>query len=107
MPMACQDPVFDATAIERKAHVRAAVVEGEQASAVIDHQDRGMATMHHEPALCLKLGDVAHVQKVEIRNIDRHSNRSSACAEYSWPISSRQHPNEKAMARPGVSLAVI
>ena len=46
MPMTGEDAVLDAAAIERKAHMRAAVVEREDASPVVDHQDRGMAAMH-------------------------------------------------------------
>ena len=44
------DAVLDAAAIERKAHMWAAVVEREDASLVIDHQDRGMAAMRSRRA---------------------------------------------------------
>jgi hypothetical protein len=64
MPMAGQDAVVDAAAIERKAHMRAAVVKGEDASPVMNHQDRGMAAMQHEPTLGLKLGETAGAYKV-------------------------------------------
>ena len=40
MPMACQDPILHAAPIERKTHVRAAVVEREYVFAVVDHQNR-------------------------------------------------------------------
>ena len=77
MPMTGQDAVLDAAAIERKAHVRAAVVEREDASPVIDHQDRGMATMHHEPTLGLQLGEAARAHEVRGRHIHRRIPRSS------------------------------
>jgi hypothetical protein len=51
MPMTSEDAVFDAAAIKRKAHMRAAVVEGEDAFPIINHQDRGMTTMQHKPTL--------------------------------------------------------
>ncbi len=35
--------------------VRATVVEGEDASAVIDNEDRAMGAMHDDPALCLNV----------------------------------------------------
>ena len=64
MPMAGEDAVLDAAAIERKAHMRAAVVEREDAFRVINHQDRGMAAMQHEPTLGLQLGETAGAHKV-------------------------------------------
>ena len=64
MPMTGEDAVLDAAAIERKAHMRAAVVEREDASPVINHQDRGMAAMQHEPTLGLQLGETAGAHKV-------------------------------------------
>ena len=64
MPMTSEDAVLDAAAIERKPHMRTAVVEREDASAVIDHQDRGMAAMQHEPTLGLQLGETTGAHKV-------------------------------------------
>src|SRR5262249_5737887 len=55
VPMTGQDAVLDAAALERKTHVRATIVEGEDAPAVVDDEDRPMATVHNEPALCLQL----------------------------------------------------
>ena len=51
MPMTGQDAVLDAAAIERKAHMRAAIVEGEDAPALVDDQDRAMTAVHDEPPL--------------------------------------------------------
>jgi hypothetical protein len=64
MPVAGQDAVVDAAAVEGKAHVRAAVVEREDASPVVNHQDRGMAAMQHEPTLGLQLGETAGTHKI-------------------------------------------
>ena len=36
--------------IERKAHMRAAVVERHDAAAIANHEDRAMAAPYHEPA---------------------------------------------------------
>jgi hypothetical protein len=49
-----QDAVLNAAALERKAHVRAPIVEGEDAPAVVKDQDRTMATVHDEPPLDLQ-----------------------------------------------------
>ena len=55
VPMTGQNPVLDAAPVEREAHVRATVVEGEDAPAVIDDEDRAMGAMHDDPALRLHL----------------------------------------------------
>jgi hypothetical protein len=64
MPMTSEDAVLDAAAIERKAHMRAAVVERKDASAVINDQHRGMAAMQHEPTPGLQFGETAGAHKV-------------------------------------------
>jgi hypothetical protein len=61
--MAGEDAVLDAAAIKRKADMRAAVVEREDASPVINHQDRGMTAMQHELTLTLQLGETAGAHK--------------------------------------------
>src|SRR5215207_7278049 len=71
MPMTREDAVLDAAAIEWEAHVWAAVVEREHASPVINHQDRGMPAMHHEPTLGLELAQAARAHKVGGRPIHR------------------------------------
>jgi hypothetical protein len=47
--MTGQDAVLDATALEREAHVRATIVEGEDAPAVVDDKDRTIATVQNDP----------------------------------------------------------
>src|SRR5262245_39261457 len=49
VPRTGQDTVLHAAAREREVPVRAQVVEGEHASAVVDHEDRTIATGHDEP----------------------------------------------------------
>src|SRR6476620_2060956 len=64
MPVTGQDAVLDAAALEREAHVRAPIVEGEDAPAVVDDEDRTMATVHNEPALDLELLKAARQRKL-------------------------------------------
>ena len=64
MPMASENAVLDGAAIKRKAHMRAAVVERENALPIINHQDRGMAAMYDEPTLGPQLGETAGTHKV-------------------------------------------
>jgi hypothetical protein len=77
MPMACQDPVLHAAPIERKTHVRAAVVEREDVSAVVKYQNRGMAAMCHETPLVFQFGQASHVHEVRGRRIHWTVPRSS------------------------------
>jgi hypothetical protein len=51
VPMTGQDAVLDAAAFEREAHMRATIVESEDALALVDDKDRTMATVHNEPPL--------------------------------------------------------
>jgi hypothetical protein len=55
VPVAGQNPVLDAAAFEREAHVRTAIVEGEDAPTVVDDEDRRMVAVHDEPTLRLEL----------------------------------------------------
>ena len=55
MPMTGQDAVIEAAALEREAHVRAAIVESEDAPAVVNDEDRTMAAVQYEPPLRLEL----------------------------------------------------
>jgi hypothetical protein len=55
MPMTGQNAVLDSAALERKAHVRATVIEREDAPAVVHDEDWAMATVHNEPPLRLQL----------------------------------------------------
>ena len=71
MPMTGQDAVLDAATVERKAHMRAAVVEGEDVPAIVDDQDRRVAAVHHEPPLGLQLGKATCAHKVRCRRIHR------------------------------------
>lgn len=49
VPMAGENAVLHASAIERKPHVRAPIVEGVDATPVADDQDRSMRPAHHQP----------------------------------------------------------
>jgi hypothetical protein len=43
--MTAYDAVLDAAALEREAHVRATIVEREDAAPVMDYQDRAMLSL--------------------------------------------------------------
>ena len=53
--MTGQDAVLDTAALEREAHVRAPIVKGKDAPAVVNDEDRTMCTVHNEPPLRLQL----------------------------------------------------
>src|SRR5260370_41105865 len=74
VPMTGQDAVLDAAALERKAHVRATIVEGEDAPAVVDDEDRTMTTLHNQPPLRLQLFKAAHKHEFLVRCIHAHTS---------------------------------
>src|SRR5262245_37263687 len=74
--MTGQDAVLDAAALEREAHVRAPIVEGKDATAVVDDEDRTMATVHDEPPLALQLLEAARQHKFLARRVHE---RTSHC----------------------------
>jgi hypothetical protein len=76
VPMTGQDAVLDAAAFERKTHVRATVVEGENAPAVVDDEDRPMATVHNEPSLCLQLLKASRERELLVRRVHEQTSRS-------------------------------
>ena len=51
VPMTGQDAVLDAAPLEREAHVRATIVESEDAPAIVDNKDRTMTAVQNEPPL--------------------------------------------------------
>jgi hypothetical protein len=55
VPMTGQDTVLDTAPFEREPHVRATIVEGEDASAVVNDKDRAMATVQNEASFGLQL----------------------------------------------------
>jgi hypothetical protein len=63
----------DAAALKREAHMRAPIVEGEGASAVVDDKDRTMATVHNEPPLELQLLKAARQRKFLARRFHEHT----------------------------------
>ena len=71
--MTGQDAVLDAAALEREAHVRAAIVEREDAPAVVDDEDRTMAAAHDEPPLRLQLLKAARSDEIRDWNIHGRS----------------------------------
>ena len=74
--MTGQDAVLDAAALEREAHVRAAIVEGEDAPAVVDDEDRTMAAVHDEPPLGLQLLEAAREREFLVRRVHEHTSHT-------------------------------
>jgi len=59
--------ILDAAAIQRKAHMRAAIVEREDTTFVVDDEYRSMRPVHHQPPLCLKLLEAARAHEIRGR----------------------------------------
>jgi hypothetical protein len=84
--MTGQDAVLDAAALERKTHVRATIVEGEDAPAVVDDEDRPMATVHNEPALRFEFLKASRERELLVRRVHEHTSpQLSLCGRLSTP----------------------
>ena len=78
VPMTGQDPVRDAATFQRETYVRATVVEREDASFIVDEQDRRMPTLYDEPALGLQLVEAAGPHKLRGQRIHRGLHAAAA-----------------------------
>src|SRR5262249_44336851 len=76
VPMTGQDAILETAALERKTHVRATIVEGEDAPAVVDNEDRPMTTVHNESALCLQLLNAPRERELLVRRVHEQTSRS-------------------------------
>ena len=71
VPVTGQDPIRDAAALQREAHVRAPVVEREDTSLIVNEQDRRMPAVHDEPALGLQFVKAAGPHKLRGQRVHR------------------------------------
>jgi hypothetical protein len=69
MPMAGQDAVLDAAAMEWETQMRAAIVEGEHTPVLVDEKNRAMAAAHNKPPLGFRLLAVDHMHNVWSRRV--------------------------------------
>ena len=76
VPVAGQDAVLDAAAIQRKAHMRAAIVEREHTTFVVDDEYRTMPPVRDQPPLRFQLLEAARAH--EIRGWCVHEQSSPA-----------------------------
>ena len=74
VPMTGQDAVLDAAALEREPHMRTTVVECEDTPAVVDDEDRTMATVHNEPPLRLQLLKAPREHELLVRRVHEHTS---------------------------------
>src|SRR5271156_1770479 len=88
VPMAGENAVLHASAIEREPHVRAPIVEGVDATLVTDDQDRSMRPAHHQPPLRLEFLERActhefgaHDHASSVQRLARHDSRMMWFAE--------------------------
>jgi hypothetical protein len=84
VPMTGQDPVLDAAALQREAHVRATIVDGEDAPAIVDHKDRTMGAVQNEPPLCLELLKAAREHEFHGWYVHQHTCRGCLFAGFRY-----------------------
>ena len=73
VPVAGQDTILNAAAVERKTHVWTAIVERKDTPAVVDDEDRTMRPVHDEPPLRLQLLKAARTNEIRRWNIHGRS----------------------------------
>jgi hypothetical protein len=76
VPMTGQDAIGDAAALEREAHVRATIVEGEDPPMVMDNENRTVAAVHNEPPFRLQLLEAPRECIVLVRRIHERTSRN-------------------------------
>src|SRR5262249_15753360 len=74
VPMTGQNAVLDPAGLQRKAHMGATIVEGEDAATVVDDEDRPMATVHNEPALRFQLLKASRECELLVGRVHEHTS---------------------------------
>ena len=69
VPVTGQGAVLDAAAIQGKAHMRAAIVEREDMTFVVDDEYRSMRPVHYQPPLSLQLLETARANEIHGRYV--------------------------------------
>src|SRR5262249_3637236 len=69
VPVTGQGAVLDAAAIQGKAHMRAAIVEREDMTFVVDDEYRSMRPVHDQPPLRLQLLEAARAHEIRHRYV--------------------------------------
>jgi hypothetical protein len=64
VPVGGQGSILDATAIQRKAHMRAAIVEREDATFVVDDEYRTMPPVRDQTSLRFQLLEAARTHEI-------------------------------------------
>ena len=75
VPMTGQDAVLDATALKRETHVRAPIVECEDAPAVVDDEDWTVMSVHKETPLGLQLLKAPSPSEFLVGRVRKHTSR--------------------------------
>jgi len=105
VPMTGQDAVLDSASLKREAHVGATIVEGKDPPAVVDDEDRTMATLHNAPALRHQLFKASHEHEFAIRCVHAHTSSIRPFPDVTgtscpWEISILSCKRRKARAEP-------
>jgi hypothetical protein len=99
VPMTGQDAVLDASALKWEAHVRATIVECEDAPAVVDDEDRTMTAVHNELPLRLQLLKAHRQREFLVRRVHEHTSPSRLFGVAAGTPIKRQHRHPLAQTR--------
>jgi hypothetical protein len=79
VPVAGQGAVLDTAAIQGKAHMRAAIVEREDTTFVVDDKYRTVRPVHHQPPLFLQLLEAARAHEIRGRYVHQQFLSAIVC----------------------------
>src|SRR5215470_2836515 len=86
MPMAGQDAVLHAASFQRETHVRTAIVEREDLSALVYDQDGTVAAVHNKPTLDPQLFKSSAAHEIRGRVIHRRLLRNGPTQRHSAAV---------------------
>jgi hypothetical protein len=88
--MTGQDAILEAAPLEREAHVRASIVQREDAPTIVNDEDWAMGATHDESALRLQILEAPRKREIHVRHVhDRTSRRRHRWGRYQKMQSSK------------------
>jgi hypothetical protein len=78
VPMTGQNVVLEAAALEREAHVRAAIVKCENAAAVVENEDRTVGAVHDEPPFRFQFLEAPCEHEFLVFRVHEHDSQLSS-----------------------------
>jgi hypothetical protein len=89
--MTGQDAILNAAALKREAHVRATIVEREDAPAIVDHKDWTVVAMKNKASFGFQLVKAAREHEFLVRHVHKHSRALGT--QHRYPLTQARKVN--------------